>query len=84
MKHFQSFQIIILNSILTLLFLSGDVLAYKESDFYKNIYSLLYQLLSEHGGLILIDQRNLVLWDSSIDITDEAIEMIDRINGDGK
>mgnify|MGYP001320581424 FL=1 len=55
----------------------------KESDFYKNIYPLLYQLLSEHGGLILIDQRNLVLWDSSIDITDKAIEMIDRINGDG-
>lgn len=55
----------------------------KESDFYKNIYPLLYQLLSEHGGLILIDQRNLVLWDSSIDITDKAIEMIDRIDGDG-
>ena len=56
----------------------------KESDFYKNIYPLLYRLLSEHGGLILIDQRNLVLWDSSIDITEEAIEMIDRINGDRK
>ena len=51
----------------------------KESDFYKNIYPLLYKLLSEHGGLILLDQRNVVLWDSSVDITDEAIDMINRI-----
>ena len=51
----------------------------KESDFYKNIYPLLYKLLSEHGGLILFDQRNVVLWDSSVDITDEAIDMINRI-----
>ena len=51
----------------------------KESDFYKNIYPILYKLLSEHGGLILLDQRNVVLWDSSVDITDEAIDMINRI-----
>ena len=56
----------------------------KESDFYKNIYPLLYKLLSEHGGLILLDQRNVVLWDSSVDITDEAIDMINRIYGDQK
>ena len=56
----------------------------KESDFYKNIYPLLYKLLSEHGGLILLDQRNVVLWDSSVDITDEAIDMINRIYGDEK
>jgi len=54
----------------------------KESAFYKNIYPLLYKLLSEHGGLILLDQRNVVLWDSSVDITDEAIDMINRIYGD--
>ena len=56
----------------------------KESDFYKNIYPLLYKLLSEHGGLILLDQRNVVLWDSSVDITDEAIDMINRIYRDVK
>ena len=56
----------------------------KESDFYKNIYPLLYKLLSEHGGLILLDQRNVVLWDSSVDITDEAIDMINQIYGDEK
>ena len=51
----------------------------KESDFYKNIYPLLYELLSERGGLILLDQRNLVLWDSAIDITDEAIKRINLV-----
>ena len=25
------------------------------------------------------DQRNVILWDSSVDITDEAIDMINRI-----
>ena len=54
----------------------------KESEFYKNIYPILYKLLSEHGGLILLDQRNVVLWDSSVDITDEAIDMINRIYED--
>ena len=35
MKHDQSFQIFFLISFLSFLFSSGDVFAYKESDFYK-------------------------------------------------
>jgi hypothetical protein len=33
--------------------------------------------------MILLDQRNVVLFDSSIDITQDAIETIDRVLGDG-
>ena len=53
-----------------------------ENDFFKKIYPLLYGLLSEKGGLILLDQRNAVLWDSSVDLTKDAINLIDRILGD--
>lgn len=53
-----------------------------ENDFYKKIYPLLYGLLSEKGGLILLDQRNAVLWDSSVDLTIDAINLIDRVLGD--
>ena len=35
MKHDQSVQILFLSSVLSILFSSGDVFAYKESDFYK-------------------------------------------------
>ena len=53
-----------------------------EKDFFKKIYPLLYGLLSEKGGLILLDQRNAVLWDSSVDLTKDAINLIDRVLGD--
>lgn len=53
-----------------------------ENDFFKKIYPLLYGLLSEKGGLILLDQRNAVLWDSSVDLTMDAINLIDRVLGD--
>lgn len=53
-----------------------------ENDFLKKIYPLLYGLLSEKGGLILLDQRNAVLWDSSVDLTIDAINLIDRVLGD--
>ena len=35
MKHYQSVQILFLSSFLSILFSSGNVFAYKESDFYK-------------------------------------------------
>ena len=35
MKHDQSVQILLFSSFLSILFSSGDVFAYKESDFYK-------------------------------------------------
>ena len=50
-----------------------------EAEFYKKVYPLLYELLLDRGGLLLIDKRNVILWDSSVDITDEAIELIDRV-----
>ena len=53
----------------------------KESEFYKRIYPLLYELLLDQGGLVLIDQRNIILWDSSVDITDEAIKLINQVLG---
>ena len=53
-----------------------------ESEFFKKIYPLLYGLLLERGGSILIDQSNAVLWDSSVDLTIDAINLIDRILGD--
>ena len=52
-----------------------------ESEFYKRIYPLLYELLLDQGGLVLIDQRNIILWDSSVDITDEAIKLINQVLG---
>ena len=53
-----------------------------ESEFFKKIYPLLYGLLLERGGSILIDQSNAVLWDSSVDLTIDAINLLDRVLGD--
>jgi len=50
-----------------------------EAEFYKKVYPLLYELLLDRGGLLLIDKRNVILWDSSVDITDDAIELINRV-----
>ena len=55
----------------------------EESDFFKKIYPFLYEILIERGGLILIDQRNVILWDNSVDITDDAIEAINQAFGSG-
>ena len=49
-----------------------------ESEFYKRIYPLLYELLLDRGGAVLVDQRNVILWNSSSDITDDAIKLINR------
>ena len=50
----------------------------EETDFFKRIYPLLYEILTERGGLILVDQRNIILWDNSVDITDDAIQAINQ------
>ena len=50
----------------------------EEADFFKRIYPLLYEILIERGGLILVDQRNIILWDNSVDITDDAIQAINQ------
>ena len=55
----------------------------EESDFFKRIYPLLYKILIERGGLILVDQRNIILWDNSVDITDDAIQEINKSLGSG-
>ena len=55
----------------------------EEAEFYKRIYPLLYELLLDRGGLVLIDQRNVVLWDSTVDITDDAIKLINQVLGNG-
>ena len=53
----------------------------EEAEFYKKIYPLLYELLLEKGGSVLIDQRNAIFWDSSTDITDDAIKLINQVLG---
>ena len=53
----------------------------EEAEFYKRIYPLLYELLLDRSGLILIDQRNVILWDSTVDITEEAILLINQVLG---
>ena len=53
----------------------------EEAEFYKSIYPLLYELLSDRGGLVLMDQRNVILWDSSVDITEDAIVVINTVLG---
>lgn len=50
----------------------------EEAEFYKKIYPLLYELLLDRGGSVLVDQRNVILWNSSSDITDEAIKLINQ------
>ena len=55
----------------------------EESDFFKKIYPFLYEILIARGGLILVDQRNVILWDNSVDITDDAIEAINQALGSG-
>ena len=56
----------------------------EETEFYTQVYPLLYELVSERGGLVLIDQRNIILWDSSVDITDDAILLINQVLKTGK
>ena len=56
----------------------------EETEFYKKIYPLLYELLLKKGGSVLIDQRNAILWDSSIDLTDDAIKLINQVLGSSK
>ena len=58
-----------------------DNIRKEEAEFYKKIYPLLYELLSDRGGLVLMDQRNVVLWDSSVDITEDAIVVINKVLG---
>ena len=55
----------------------------EETDFFKKIYPILYELMIERGGLVLIDQRNAILWDNSVDLTDDAIAVINRVLGSG-
>ena len=55
----------------------------EETDFFKKIYPILYELLIERGGLVLVDQRNAILWDNSVDLTDDAIAAINRVLGSG-
>ena len=55
----------------------------EETDFFRKIYPILYELLIERGGLVLIDQRNAILWDNSVDLTDDAIAVINRVVGSG-
>ena len=53
----------------------------QESEFYKRIYPLLYEILLDRGGLVLVDQRNVILWDTNVDITDDAIRLINQVLG---
>jgi len=59
-----------------------DQIRKEEAEFFKAIYPILFQIVSEQGGMILLDQRNVVLFDSSVDITQDAIELINRVLGD--
>ena len=61
----------------------NDKIRKEEAAFYKIIYPLLYEILSDRGGTILLDQRNVVLWDSSVDITSDAIISINNYLEDG-
>ena len=54
-----------------------------EANFFKKVYPLLYELLSDRGGVLLIDQRNVVLWDSSVDLTEDAVNLINQVFGKG-
>ena len=56
----------------------------EEAEFYKKVYPLLYELLLKRGGSVLFDQRNIILWNNSVDITDEAIKLINQVFGDGE
>ena len=61
----------------------NDQIRKEEAEFFKAIYPILFQIVSEQGGMILLDQRNVVLFDSSVDITQDAIEKINRVLGNG-
>ena len=56
----------------------------QEAEFYKKVYPLLYELLLKRGGSVLFDQRNIILWNNSVDITDEAIKLINQVFGNGE
>ena len=59
-------------------FLISDIRK-KEAEFFKNIYPILFKVLSESGGKVLLDQRNVIFRDKSVDITDEAIKAVDKL-----
>lgn len=56
----------------------------QEAEFFKKVYPLLYELLLKRGGSVLFDQRNIILWNNSVDITDEAIKLINQVFGNGE
>ena len=56
----------------------NDEIRKQEAIFFKAIYPILYAILTDRGGVILLDQANVVLWDSSVDITTHAIDVINR------
>ena len=56
----------------------------QEAEFFKKVYPLLYELLLKRGGSVLFDQRNIILWNNSVDITDDAIKLINQVFGNGE
>ncbi|MCK0143599.1 OmpH family outer membrane protein [Aliiroseovarius sp. F20344] len=61
----------------------AQVLEREQSEFFDRIGPILGDLVRELGAVVIIDRRAILLSTQNIDITDLAVERIDRELGDG-
>lgn len=53
-------------------------------DFYRAITPLIDEIMRTYGATIVIDKTNAFIFDNRIDITEQAIQLIDQRFGDGR
>lgn len=56
----------------------------ERNSFFEKVGPILGQVVRELGGIMIIDRRAILLTTQKIDITDESIQRIDLVLGDGR
>ena len=54
-----------------------------QRDFYNRIGPALGQIMQQRGAVVLLDKRSVLLAANAIDVTEEAIALIDETFGEG-
>lgn len=54
-----------------------------QADFFEKVGPILGTIVREHGAVLIVDRRAILLAAADVDITDEAIARIDAVLGDG-
>ncbi|MBV7409792.1 OmpH family outer membrane protein [Maritimibacter sp. DP1N21-5] len=54
-----------------------------QRDFYARVGPIIGQLMTDRGAVVVLDKRMVLLSNSAVDVTEEAISRIDAVLGDG-